>query len=77
MINLTGKSVFVKTQEEYLSVLKMAKLHGFTWVRKNHLNPIEIPLPNILMLSRLVDTFFSRTSWTMLLYAENHSISVA
>lgn len=30
-----------------------------------------------LMLSRLVDTFFSRTSWTMLLYAENHSISVA
>lgn len=29
------------------------------------------------MLSRLVDTFFSRTSWTMLLYAENHSISVA
>ena len=31
----------------------------------------------ILMLSRLVDTFFSRTSWTMLLYAENHSISVA
>lgn len=34
-------------------------------------------LPVILMLSRLVDTFFSRTSWTMLLYAENHSISVA
>ena len=32
---------------------------------------------DILMLSRLVDTFFSRTSWTMLLYAENHSISVA
>lgn len=32
---------------------------------------------NLLMLSRLVDTFFSRTSWTMLLYAENHSISVA
>ena len=44
------------------------------------------PQPNVtiaynrdegLMLSRLVDTFFSRTSWTMLLYAENHSISVA
>lgn len=29
MINLTGKSVFVKTQEEYLSVLKIAKLQGF------------------------------------------------
>ena len=28
MINLTGKIVFVKTQEEYLSVLKMAKLQG-------------------------------------------------
>lgn len=48
MINLTGKSVFVKTQEEYLSVLKMAKLQGFTWARENHLNPIKIPFPNIL-----------------------------
>lgn len=48
MINLTGKSVFVKTQEEYLSVLKMAKLQGFIWMRENHLNPIEIPFPNIL-----------------------------
>lgn len=48
MIDLTGKSVFVKTQEEYLSVLKMAKLQGFTWARGNHLNPIVIPFPNIL-----------------------------
>lgn len=48
MINLTGKSVFVKTQEEYLSVLKMAKLQGFTWARENHLNPIVILFPNIL-----------------------------
>lgn len=48
MINLTGKIVFVKTQEEYLSVLKMAKLQGFTWAREKHLNPIVIPFPNIL-----------------------------
>ena len=48
MIDLTGKSVFVKTQEEYLSVLKIAKFQGFTWVRENHLNPIEIPFPNVL-----------------------------
>lgn len=48
MIDLTGKSVFVKTQEEYLSVLKMARLQGFTWVRENYLNHIEIPFPNIL-----------------------------
>lgn len=48
MINLTGKSVFVKTQEEYLSVLKIARLQGFIWARENHLNPIEIPFPNIL-----------------------------
>lgn len=48
MIDLTGKSVFVKTQEEYLSVLKMAKLRGFTWWKEKHLNPIEIPFPNIL-----------------------------
>lgn len=48
MIILTGKIVFVKTQEEYLSVLKMAKLQGFTWSKENHLNPIVIPFPNIL-----------------------------
>nr|DAM45766.1 MAG TPA: hypothetical protein [Caudoviricetes sp.] len=48
MINLTGKSVFVKTQEEYLSVLKIAKFQGFTWARENHLDSIEIPFPNIL-----------------------------
>lgn len=48
MINLTGKSVFVKTQEEYLSILKIAKLQGFTWARENHLNPVEISIPNIL-----------------------------
>ena len=48
MINLTGKSVFVKTQEEYLSVLKIAKFQGFTWARENHLNHIVIPFPNML-----------------------------
>lgn len=48
MINLTGKSVFVKTQEEYLSVLKIAKFQGFTWARESHLDPIKIPFPNIL-----------------------------
>lgn len=48
MVDLTGKSIFVKTKEEYLSVLKMAKLQGFTWARGNHLNPIEIPFPNVL-----------------------------
>lgn len=48
MINLTGKSVFVKTQEEYLSVLRIAKIQGFTWAREDHLNPIVIPFPNIL-----------------------------
>lgn len=48
MIDLAGKSVFVKTQEEYLSVLRMAKFQGFTWARVTHLNPVEIQLPNIL-----------------------------
>ena len=48
MIDLTGKSVFVKTHEEYLSILKIARLQGFIWARENHLNPIEIPFPNIL-----------------------------
>lgn len=48
MIDLTGKSVFVKTQEEYLSILKIARLQGFTWARGNNLRPIKIPFPNIL-----------------------------
>ena len=48
MIDLTGKNVFVRTREEYLSVLKIARFQGFTWERENHLNPIEIPFPNIL-----------------------------
>ena len=44
-------------------------------------NPVDLMFERLeekdLMLSRLVDTFFSRTSWTMLPYVENHSISVA
>lgn len=48
MIDLAGKSVFVKTQEEYESVLRMGKMQGFTWARRNNLNPIEIPFPNVL-----------------------------
>ena len=48
MINLTGKSVFVKTQEEYLSILKIAKLQGFKWPGEKRLNAINIPIPNLL-----------------------------
>lgn len=48
MIDLTGKIVFVKTQEEYLSVLKIAKLQGFAWGAENNLNPIKIVFPNLL-----------------------------
>ena len=44
------------------------------WQKRGLMKPLQ---PEEMMLSRLVDTFFSRTSWTMLLYAENHSISVA
>nr|DAH31622.1 MAG TPA: hypothetical protein [Caudoviricetes sp.] len=48
MINLTGKSVFVKTQEEYSKILRIARLQGFKWAGGNHLNVIDIPLPNML-----------------------------
>lgn len=48
MIDLTGKNVFVRTREEYLSVLKIARFQGFKWAREDHLNPIEIPFPNLL-----------------------------
>lgn len=48
MIDLTGKSVFVRTQDEYESVLKIARLRGFKWSGGNHLNVIDIPIPNML-----------------------------
>ena len=48
MIDLTGKNVFVRTREEYLKVLKMAKLQGFKWIGENHLNALNIPIPNML-----------------------------
>lgn len=48
MIDLTGKNVFVRTQEEYSKVLRMAKLQGFKWIGENHLNALNIPIPNML-----------------------------
>lgn len=48
MIDLTGKSVFVRTQEEYSKILRIARLQGFKWSRGNHLNVIDIPIPNML-----------------------------
>lgn len=46
MINLTGKSVFVKTQEEYENILNIARLQGFDkWSDKVSL----FKLPNILI----------------------------
>lgn len=65
MINLTGKSVFVKTQEEYLSVLKMAKLQGFTCARGNNLRPIKIPFPNILNFYNGKDVAYSYIEKTL------------
>ena len=49
MINLTGKSVFVKTQEEYENILNIARLQGFDkWSDKVSLSSRNIKLPNIL-----------------------------
>lgn len=48
MIDFTGKSVFVRTQDEYESVLKIARLQSFKWAGGKHLNVIDIPLPNML-----------------------------
>ena len=80
MINLTGKSVFVKTQEEYLSVLKMAKFQGFTWTRGNHLNPIKIPFPNILNFyddKNVTCRDFEKTLYGRDLIEETDSVSTA
>lgn len=48
MIDLKGKRIFVRTQEEYLSILKIAKLQGFKWARGENLDAINIPIPNLL-----------------------------
>ena len=48
MIDLVGKSVFVRTQEEYESLLKMARLQRFTWSSSRNLKLIDIPIPNVL-----------------------------
>lgn len=50
MINLTGKSVFVKTQEEYENIFNIARLRGFDkWSDKVSLSSRNIKLPNILI----------------------------
>ena len=50
MINLTGKSVFVKTQEEYENILNIARLQGFDkWSDNVSLSSRNIKLPNILI----------------------------
>lgn len=63
---------------EKIKLLKFAAIYGANASGKSNLvKAMDYMRRIVLMLSRLVDTFFSRTSWTMLLYAENHSISVA
>lgn len=50
MINLTGKSVFVKTQKEYENILNIARLQDFDkWSDKVSLSFRNIKLPNILI----------------------------
>lgn len=50
MIDLTGKSVFVKTQEEYEYILNIARIQGFDkWSDKISLSSRNIKLPNILI----------------------------
>lgn len=66
MIDLTGKSVFVKIQEEYSKVLRIAKLQDFKWAGGNHLNTIDIPLPN--MLNFYDDKTVTYNSDSILLY---------
>ena len=56
-------------------VLAMAWIIVFMKGKQSQVKNID--KTELVMLSRLVDTFFSRTSWTMLPYVENHSISVA
>lgn len=73
--SITDIRSLIKTVTLFFNEIGTGLVTGWTG---STLNVAEYDFPAyILMLSRLVDTFFSRTSWTMLLYAENHSISVA
>ena len=65
-----GRKVRKRLIDKNMTQVELAALLG---CNKQYIHKILVGV----MLSRLVDTFFSRTSWTMLLYAENHSISVA
>ena len=38
----------MRTQDEYESVLRIAKLQGFVWARGRNLDFIRIPFPNVL-----------------------------
>ena len=62
--------------EDAAGIRRVVIARGYVDLRKG-IDGLSMIIGDRLMLSRLVDTFFSRTSWTMLLYAENHSISVA
>lgn len=60
MIDLTGKSVLVRTREEYEKVLKIGKEQGFCWGSGKSLEPYENQMfPNILNfhLSKTVTYF--------------------
>ena len=69
------------TATDYVKKKKSSDIKWFEMLESLGFKNVDleesIRLFEAMMLSRLVDTFFSRTSWTMLLYAENHSISVA
>ena len=62
--------------EDAAGIRRVVIACGYVDLRKG-IDGLSMIIGDRLMLSRLVDTFFSKTSWTMLLYAENHSISVA
>ena len=79
--NGTGLSYCLKyaddsTDENPVVLAKGVDENGKEFEQRIYINDVN-PSNATVMLSRLVDTFFSRTSWTMLLYVENHSISVA
>lgn len=67
-----AKTMLVERYGCFGGALFVGQVESYTWYFNKNTYTAQG-----MMLSRLVDTFFSRTSWTMLLYAENHSISVA
>lgn len=66
LVTAIRESIEKEVQEEISQLREEnTKLQGFTWAIENHLNPIEIPFPNILNFYESKDATYSYTEKTL------------